>query len=459
MPTFNFEDGLFPSSWKNADGEPWQTTTEESDGGTFSLASNNTLSDRQISSCYIIGDFDAGDFDLRYFCSSEGNFDFGYVVVDGVAILNHISGSVPWTTMTTHALSAGVHIIQFVYIKENSTGGGNDAFYVDNVSLPNFTAIDSDVDYIDPINTVFTQTSGTPLLQAPTTGDRNTPFSGAIVDTSGAAHTDIISYTSPSDSPAGKMFYVGFSDIGGGTIKLFIDNAEVASDQGTFFAGNIGNLRAPIGHYQSVSSGAHTYRIEMEESTLTTRAYIFYEPSFTSSGGGISGAITQTTNGFTQSAIGTVTASGFTGTITQTAQSFTQSLVGTNILNINGGITQSLNSFTQSANGTITAAGFTGTINQNISSFTQLANGIVTTNLTGVITQTAGAFTQLATGVIIEDINGVITQTISSFTQSATGIVPLNIPVSGGLLGSGSTGNGIAVNARLGAGITGNGRL
>lgn len=282
MSTFNFENGLFPSSWKNADGLPWQVTTEESDGGTFSLASNNSITNRQISSCYIIGDFEAGDFDLRYMISSESNFDFGYVVVDGVAVLDHISGSVAWTTMPTHALTAGIHIIQFVYIKDNSSSSGTDAFYVDNVVLPLFTQIDNDIDYVDLSSTVFSNSSTAPAVPATITGDRNTPFYGAEAPSSGSGDT-LLSYTSPADSPAGVMLFTGFANDGSGTCKLFIDSTEVQSDTGSFFTSGGGGLRAPVGHYQSVSSGSHLYEIKLSDGS-DSRAYMFYEPSFASGG-------------------------------------------------------------------------------------------------------------------------------------------------------------------------------
>ena len=279
MATFNFDDGLFPASWTNGEGVQWAPTTELVDSGVFSLASSPNVTNNQTSTCFIIGDFAAGTFDLRYLISSEGNYDFGYVIVDGVAIVNKVSGGGGWQNMAQQTLTAGIHIIQFVFNMDNGSGGGNDSFYIDSVTLPTFTDISDSVDYLNLSNTVFANDATNPYFAAIATGARNTPFIG-VNSPSGGTAPSTMSYTSPSDSPAGVMFFLGHSDQQNGEFELFIDSAQVFIDVGAYYSNDSGQLRAPIGHYQTVSAGAHTYEFTSAVS-ISSRAYMFYEPSMT----------------------------------------------------------------------------------------------------------------------------------------------------------------------------------
>lgn len=139
-------------------------------------------------------------------------------------------------------------------------------------------------------------------------------------------------------------------------------------------------------------------------------------------GGGATGVITQTTESFTQSSVGTITSAGITGAITQTAQSFTQSLSAS--LGYAGLINQTTQSFTQSLIGTALLS-ISGEITQTLQSFTQSATGATLLNITGTINQAVGAFTQSANGILITPITGSITQITSSFTMSLSGSVPV----------------------------------
>jgi len=91
---------------------------------------------------------------------------------------------------------------------------------------------------------------------------------------------------------------------------------------------------------------------------------------------------------------------------------------------ISGAITQNTQSFTQSASGSITSEPITGVISQTASAFAQSATGSAVLNISGVISQTVSAFTQSLSGTVAEQISGTINQTVSSFTMSAVGRVP-----------------------------------
>lgn len=135
-------------------------------------------------------------------------------------------------------------------------------------------------------------------------------------------------------------------------------------------------------------------------------------------GGGITGDITQTIRGLTQSASGTVTTIGFSGAITQTLQSFTQS--ATAEIKYTGNANQNILAFNQSLIGLV---GSIGDITQTLNGFTQSATGQL--SYQGQTTQTLASFTQSANGLIIVDITGTINQSVSAFTQSAIGNTPV----------------------------------
>jgi len=280
MATFDFEDGLIPASFTNGDNAPWINTSAQANGGTKSMKSADSLGNRRMSSLFIIGDFAAGDFDCSYLVSSENNFDFGYIVVDGTEIVK-VSGAGSWTAMTQQSLSAGVHVIQFSFIKDASSASGDDAFYIDDITLPSFTDLGGDIDKITIGSTVFTNDPAEPWTATVQTGADNTPFTGASCPTSGAADVDkVLEYDSPSDSPAGTMFVGGHTDNATDKFEIYIDDSLVYTDSGVFGGG-----RASRGFLQAVTSGTHNYKIVGEELS-SARAYMFYEPSFTEVVGG-----------------------------------------------------------------------------------------------------------------------------------------------------------------------------
>ena len=65
---------------------------------------------------------------------SEPNFDFLRVDVDGVAPFPGISGNVDWQQKTI-ALTAGAHTIHWTYTKDISVSVGQDAAWIDQVTI------------------------------------------------------------------------------------------------------------------------------------------------------------------------------------------------------------------------------------------------------------------------------------------------------------------------------------
>lgn len=66
--------------------------------------------------------------------SSELNFDFLRVDVDGVAVIPGISGDVDWQQQTL-TIPAGTHSVRWVYAKDSSVANGVDAGWVDQLTI------------------------------------------------------------------------------------------------------------------------------------------------------------------------------------------------------------------------------------------------------------------------------------------------------------------------------------
>lgn len=295
MPTYDFEDNLIPSVFKNADNNPWVTTSASANAGTYAMKSSAGLTHEQRSDIYIIGDFAAGNFDCSYKISSESNGDVGYIIVDGVEIIQ-VDGNGAWQAMAQQSLSAGVHCIQFVYIRDASGMQNDDCFYIDDITLPTFTDLKGDVEYF---------ASGVPAgwTNDPTAADEWTASTGLEVpfvglkSASGTNKTSTLEYTSDAGAPAGEIFFLGHasSEKNYDYLKFYIDGVEKYSDSGKLYT--YSDHRAPLGYHQTVTSGSHTYKWEYTTDSGVSNEYdagllhAFYEPSYTS-GGGLIGTYT-----------------------------------------------------------------------------------------------------------------------------------------------------------------------
>ncbi|MFP3390472.1 hypothetical protein [Brevibacillus sp. SIMBA_040] len=69
-----------------------------------------------------------------YFVSSEANYDYLEVLLDGVSKLK-ASGETGWVKDYTVALSTGEQMVTFNYVKDSSTSKGQDCAYVDNIRV------------------------------------------------------------------------------------------------------------------------------------------------------------------------------------------------------------------------------------------------------------------------------------------------------------------------------------
>ena len=126
---------------------PWIVDMENTSPHLAAKSGNATYANSE-STLTITVTMNAGDtmsFDWKV--ESEANYDKLHFYVNSSEITN-ISGSTSWATMTYTAPSTGSYTFKWTYTKDNSVNSGADTGWVDNVSVPGYTAswIPGDVD-------------------------------------------------------------------------------------------------------------------------------------------------------------------------------------------------------------------------------------------------------------------------------------------------------------------------
>lgn len=136
-----------------------------------------------------------GVLSLNYAVSSEGNYDWLYINIDGTNVVKK-SGEVSWTDYTKE-LTAGSHTLSLKYTKDGSSSSGNDAGAIGYLTISGVTT---------PYDTRYLIRSGTTLY---------TVVDGALSE---IATTDIGAQT---------FLDYGIEDIPDGALLLGLSNPEV----------------------------------------------------------------------------------------------------------------------------------------------------------------------------------------------------------------------------------------
>jgi hypothetical protein len=127
---YSFEDGLIPSALSPAGASGWYVVNESSSPYTKALRapaignSQTTQFTFQISTTGV-----ANNFKIRYRTSSENNYDFFYVFIDGTQVVK-ASGDFLVHVNYVGTVSAGVHTVVIRYSKDNTTINGSDTVFI-----------------------------------------------------------------------------------------------------------------------------------------------------------------------------------------------------------------------------------------------------------------------------------------------------------------------------------------
>lgn len=136
LPRFPPIPGQFPSFLSTTAGSiPWTVDTSTAAEGPESLRSG-LVGHSQSTSVEFTGTFPAGPFVFARRVSSEQSFDFLRVFVDGVE-RGAWSGEQDWALISLD-MTAGQHLVRWTYSKDGSVDDGQDAAWIDAISLSVF---------------------------------------------------------------------------------------------------------------------------------------------------------------------------------------------------------------------------------------------------------------------------------------------------------------------------------
>lgn len=197
-------------SWMNTSMIPWTISSSGPHEGQYAARSGNIGHNTNTAlsiSLNVIAE-DTISFFRRV--SSEVNYDYLQFLLDG-DVVDQWSGIVNWGKVS-YAVTPGLHVFTWKYIKDQAATGGSDAAWIDYIVLPPFGSM--------PLQALATATPGTvclgntSLLNAITTGGTG-PYS---YQWSPASTLDNPTAANPQASPLTSTVYsVTVTDINSNT--------------------------------------------------------------------------------------------------------------------------------------------------------------------------------------------------------------------------------------------------
>ncbi len=214
-------------NWQLSGNANWFTTANQPYEGDYCLESGN-ISGNQTTTLQLTANvMEAGEITFSFRVSSEGDYDFLNFVVDGSTIESW-SGELAWDTYT-YSLSAGNHVIKWVYAKDDIFSQGSDAAWVDNIILPQ----------LQPVNITELRSESTVLSLYP--------------------------------NPAAKFALIGFTLSEPGQVSVFIDNL-MGEHVIQLNKGNMaqGNNQVPL-DLSTLASGIYLVKVQTSAETFVAR--------------------------------------------------------------------------------------------------------------------------------------------------------------------------------------------
>ena len=131
-------DGAIPSDWVAPAGAQGSWHVSNDPGayeGALSLRSDS-IDDNEHADIQVARTFGAGTVTFRVKVSSEAGFDFLRFYVDGVPVASWSGTTNTGWQLYSYTLPAGAHTLKWAYEKDASASLGEDAAWIDAVSLP-----------------------------------------------------------------------------------------------------------------------------------------------------------------------------------------------------------------------------------------------------------------------------------------------------------------------------------
>lgn len=132
----DFENQQYDSTftWVADENYPWYLSDDRALEGIYSSKSGNIPNNKSSEMILQVEVLEEGDLSFYYAVSSEPEYDFLYFYLDGVE-MSSWSGEADWTEYTAF-LPVGNHELRWVYKKDEIFSQGEDAAWVDFITLP-----------------------------------------------------------------------------------------------------------------------------------------------------------------------------------------------------------------------------------------------------------------------------------------------------------------------------------
>jgi hypothetical protein len=138
--TEDFESGnLSTFNWQTGGNQPWFVTSLSPAEGNFCLQSGDINDNEESTLKLLINVYRSDSLKFAYRTDCEGTWDYLEVRSDSIPYFT-ASGNTPWNT-ASFMLDTGLHVIEFIYKKDNVFSAGSDAVWIDEIRFPPFTAV------------------------------------------------------------------------------------------------------------------------------------------------------------------------------------------------------------------------------------------------------------------------------------------------------------------------------
>ncbi len=136
----DFETAGLNNNWAMTGDAQWSVTGTTAFSGSKSIGAGmagiNPLGHNGIASMEIVTRFSAsGKVSFARKVSTESGYDYLKFYVDDI-LVDRFSGEMPWAEVSYGPYGPGVHRLRWEYVKDGSAISGEDAVYVDKVTVP-----------------------------------------------------------------------------------------------------------------------------------------------------------------------------------------------------------------------------------------------------------------------------------------------------------------------------------
>ena len=274
---YDFEGGTMPAVFDVTSSAPWVIATDQKHAGTYSIKSGNAGSGNSFSQLTLLANFEAGDVSFWRRYETELNYDKFIFLIDGVPQSGYPksgSGTVWTQDAFTSTLTAGVHSLDWIYAKDSGSNSGGDAVWLDDIAVPNFTAInDKGESFESGIPSTWTN-DATEVWSTTNAAYRkklgsNSARSYATIGGNGASTLQRTVTTSVGDM---WFYYYISSETGFDFLRFYIDDVEKTN---VAASGDYDSTRATLNsgwifRKYSVTAASHTFKWEYTTDGGTT---------------------------------------------------------------------------------------------------------------------------------------------------------------------------------------------